>query len=388
MSILTLEERQRRWQKVRQAMNKRGIDCLIVWGSFGGFRNLTANLIYLSNVTTEGYLVFPAQDEPTLFTFLKGSDPEPWVTDWRCGHPTYSKAISDRLRELHLESGNLGIVGLSGYYGEMGFPHSTYMSIANSLPKAEFEDATDIVEDARLIKSDAEIKCFEIGCEIADKTIQAIMETAKAGVKDYEIVATIMDTLYRNGSEPGSMLLYISGKEATHAGHGGFFKAPSQRTLGLSDVLLVEFDAKYLGYEVQYNQPFAIGKPNKEWQDVFDVALRSFNNGLKTLKPGITVGELDEAFISPIKEAGFTYTHPAFHGLSLGLEMPMGSFPIQPLHKPNVSLRIEAGMVFEFEPQAVSPDGKRGVHIGIPVLVTENGCRLLSKIWKPEFKVV
>ncbi len=34
-SILTLEERDRRWKNIREEMKKRGLDCLIVWGSQG-----------------------------------------------------------------------------------------------------------------------------------------------------------------------------------------------------------------------------------------------------------------------------------------------------------------------------------------------------------------
>ena len=34
-SVLTLEERDRRWKKIRWEMEKRGLECLIVWSSQG-----------------------------------------------------------------------------------------------------------------------------------------------------------------------------------------------------------------------------------------------------------------------------------------------------------------------------------------------------------------
>ena len=173
MLILTQEEGKRRWQKVREAIAGRDLECLIIWGSFGGFGSLGASLRYLSNVANEGYLVFPLEGEPTLFTFLVKEDPASWIKDWRCGHPKYSQAMADRLRELHLESARVGIVGLSGYQAEEGFPHATYMALAGNFPKAELVDATDIVVVTRRIKSDAEIKCFEIGCEVGEKIISS-----------------------------------------------------------------------------------------------------------------------------------------------------------------------------------------------------------------------
>jgi len=387
MFTLSLEERDRRWKRVREAMEKRGVGCLIVFGTNGFNRNLGANLRYLSNVVvTEGYFVFPLEREPTLITFFGRLD-TPWVTDARAGHPSYSKVISDRLRELRLETGTIGIVGLSGFFGELGFPHATFMSLAGNFPGADFKDATDIVEEARRIKSAAEIRCFELGCAAGEKAIRATVDTAKIGVKDREVQAKIMDTLFRNDCDPGSMLLYCSGKEISHAGQGHDNPRLGPRPLEQGDVILMEFDARYLGYVAQFNQPYSVGEPNKEWREIFNVASEAFNNGINTLRPGITVGELDQAVLSTIKGAGYTHRNPAFHGLGLSLEGPIGSFPVQSPYKPFTSLRIESGMILEIEPHVVTPDGKKGLTTGCPVLVTETGSRLLSNTWKPEFKI-
>jgi len=331
----------------------------------------------------QGYLVFPFEGEPTIFTFESGQK-SLWVKDSRTGQPAYANAISERLRELHLESARIGIVGLSGYWGEMGFPYTTYRSLMDTFPSAKFEDATDLLEKARMIKSVAEIRCFELGCEGGLKVIQTIANVAKAGVKDLEVRAKIMDTLFRNGCEPDSMLFYFSGKGAVHGAQGGRHAPAGQKVLERGELIVVEFDAKYCGYIAQFNQPFSVGEPDKELRDMSTVALESFNNGFTVLRPGITAGELDEAFLSPIKRAGYRTRNPAFHGLGLYLEMPMGYFEGQPAYKPDTSFVIRAGMVLEFEPHVVSPNRKRGIHIGSPVLVTETGCKLLTRDWKPE----
>ena len=387
MFNLTLDERDRRWKKVREAMEKRGFECLVIWGSYGRFRHFGANLRYLSNISAEGYLVFPLKDDPTLVQFFARPDPTAWVVDGRTGHPNYSKVISDRIRELHLENGRIGFVGLSGYDGEMGFPHTTYISLIGNFPRADFEDATDIMTEARIIKDPAEIRCLELGCEIGEKVVQVIVDTAKAGVRDYEVRARVMDTLFREGCEPDSMFLYHSGKEILHAGQGGQLKPPGTKVLEDGDIILTEFDAVYLGYVAQYNQPFSLGKPDKEWMEIFHIAKEAFNNGLNVLRPGITTGELYQAILSPIKEAGYTSTNPNFHGLGLGLEEPVSIFPAQTEYKPDTSLKMRSGMVVEFEPHVVRPDFKKGATLGSPVLVTDTGCRLLSKNWKAEVKI-
>jgi Xaa-Pro aminopeptidase len=348
--------------------------------------NHSENIRYLTNVVAAGYMVFPFEGDPTLIGYI-GKPGGVWVPDWRTGHPKYSKAISERIGELNLESARIGVTGISGYQGEMGFPYTAYMSLTKELPRAHFEDASGLIEGVRRIKSDEEIKCFELGCEVGNKVLQAIVNTAKPGVNDYEVRAVIKDTIFRNGCDPDSMVHYASGKEVAVAQQQGYLQPAGSKVLQQGDVMLTEFDASYLGYQAQYNQTFSIGQPDKEWSTVFDVAAESFNNGMKILKPGITAGELDEALLTPIRKSPFTYKDCAYHGVGLAVEEPMGSFPAQPSYEFNSSLVIQSGMVIELEPRLYTQDRKKGVALGSAVLVTDTGCRLLDKKWKPEFMI-
>jgi Xaa-Pro aminopeptidase len=388
MYDLPLEERDRRWKETRETMKKRGLDCLVIWGSFGFNRFLIANMRYLSNVcATEGYFVFPREGEPTLITFF-GRHDTAWVDDCRAGHPMHSKAIAQRIGELHLEKGNIGIVGTSGFFAEMGFAYATYTSLVKLLPEAHFVDVTDMIESVRRIKSGAEIKCFELGCEAGVKAIKAVVDVVKVGMRDRDVQATLLDTLYRNGCEAGSMLLYCSGKVVSHAGQGQDLPLPGPRQIEKGDMILTEMDARYGGYIAQFNQPYSVGEPDKEWRKKEAVALESFNTGLKVLRPGIMIGELDEAMLSVITKAGYTWRNPMFHGLGLSIEGPMGRFPVQKPFEPFLTIKTQPGQVIEIEPHVVSPDGKTGLTIGCPVLVTETGCRPLNDAWKPEIKII
>jgi Xaa-Pro aminopeptidase len=389
------DERDRRWQKVREAMGKRGLGALVVWG-FAGFDSCeSANFVYLSNMPTfgclalPGYLIFPLEGEPTIVGFAKMPGEALWVNDIRGKFPSYSKVVVDRLKELHLQDANIGIIKIStsgvGSSGETAFPYTTYMSLRENLPRARFEDATDILDEARRIKSDAEIRCLEIGCEAANAAIQAVVDTARPGVRDYEVMAKMVGVLMQNGCEPDTLFLYGSGKDYVDSGNGQFLNPYYRRMLESGDLIHTEFNAKYNGYVAQYNQPFSLGAPDKEWSKVFEVASAAFNSGLKALKPGLTALELKEAFLSPIREAGLQSIRPAFHGLGLTSEEPLCPMAHIP-GTPSESFIIQAGMVFEFEPHIITPDGKKGTTLGCPILVTETGCRSLNKE-KTELKI-
>ncbi len=387
MSILSREERDRRWDNARQEMEKRKLDALIVWGSSGRYRHLNANLRYLCNFHAEGYMILPLKADPTLLSFV-GGFPTPWVADNRTAHPNYSKAMVERIKELNLEKGTFGMVELSEYNGEAGFPYTTYVNLAKNLPGATLVDATDIVTEARIVKSPAEIKCLELGCEAGVKAIQAVVDTAKPGMKDYEVRSKFMDTLFREGCDISAMILFHIGKEMIHGSLSGMFWSASPKVIEEGDQIHTEFDANFMGYIAQFNQPFSVGQPGKEWAELYRIAAEACDEALKILRPGITVGQLQEAFAQPVQKAGYRQRTPNFHGLGLAIEEPFSVFPGQPEYKPKLDRVIQANMVIGFEPPVIGQDFKRGTTIGGPILVTENGWRFLAKNWKPEVRII
>lgn len=328
------DERDRRYLKIRVAMKKQGIGALVIYGFAGFDSSESANIVYLTNISTfgclalPGYLIFPVDGEPTMIGFAKMPGDALWVNDIRGKGPSYGKAIIDRLKELHIENGKIGIITTKvvgvGSTGERGFPYITYKYLQDNLLRARFVDATDIINEARRIKSAVEIRCLEIGCVAADAAVQAVVETARPGVHDYEVIAKMVNVLMLHGCEPDTLFLYGSGKDYIDSGNGQYINPRFLRTLEAGDMIHTEFNAKYNNYVAQYNQPFAIGEPDKEWRKVFNTAEAAVANGLKILKPGITIKDIAQALTAPIKDAGLITIRPACHGLGLTSEEPLG----------------------------------------------------------------
>ena len=381
-------ERDRRWGAVRDGMAEEGFDCLVVWGSYGCYRDSNQNLQYLTNVNSEGFLLFPADGEPTLYSFENGLNPS-WVTDWRGAIPNFADAIGDRIDELKLARAHFGLISVSGIFGEMsGFPHATLEKLTSRFGGASFDDTTELVEKIRRIKSDEEIACLEAGGKvITEQVFPKIAEVAGPGVRDFEVRAEIMDTLFRNHCDPGSMILYCQGKDVMHGGQSGGWLEPRFDTpLETGHIILIELDGVMRGYKAQFNTAFAVGEPDEEWQRIFDAAFLSYTEGEAVLKAGITAGELEDVMLAPLKEGGWAFGNPAFHGLGLGIEQPMGTYP-RVGWEVDRDFVIEENMVIEFEPHPATPDLRRAASIGGPMLVETDGCRILAD-WAPEIIVV
>jgi hypothetical protein len=77
---LTTQERDRRWNIVREQMTVDEISALIVHGSTATGGHGNGNLRWMTNLNHEGFLYFPLSGDPSLFGITGGKRPG-WVPD-------------------------------------------------------------------------------------------------------------------------------------------------------------------------------------------------------------------------------------------------------------------------------------------------------------------
>ena len=386
---LSLAERDRRWAAIRQKMAERDLDALIIRGHSGFWYGFMADIRYVSGVNGHsGYCVFPRDADPTVFLWFPPAakwsvrKQQSWVKDVRGGGwPFGASMAADRLKELGCGEGRVGIVGLPGEREPEGiFPHGAYLELQKALPGAGLENATDIIEKLRWIKSAEEIECHTRAAEIGDLAIQAMADSAKPGATQAEVYAEMVRVMLANGSEPPTMLLWEAGAEPAHAVY-----APPNLPLKKGDTIVNEISPKYCGYYAHPHQPVCLGEPNDELRRMYDSAYAAFENGLKTLKPGVRMSEMCRALTDPIREAGYGWSRVPLHGMGLAnIEVPVwtdeayAGFP--------GSSRVEAedavireNMILAIQPICTSRNGDLGIPVGDTVCVTKDGARRLSK---------
>ena len=112
---------------------------------------------------------------------------------------------------------------------------------------------------------------------------------------------------------------------------------------------------------------------------VFDIVLEAHDRAIAAIKPGVPLAEIDAAARDYIQESG--YGDYFGHGLGHGVGLEVHEAPrVSPLSKG----LTEVGMVFTVEPGIYLPD-QGGVRIEDMVVVTETGCRILTRLPK-EFR--
>ena len=387
----SLAERDRRWKAVRAKMAEQNIDVIVTPQNTGHSMDFQANTRYLTHCGGGGdadiAAVFPLNGAVTAIANVRKPplDTNPRVDNQhvREARREYGKVIVERLKELNVERGRIGITGLGEVEGtrtpEGTILHGTWQRIRDAFPDALLVDATSILTEVRYIKSPEEIAVLTKSMEIVELGFQAEIETARPGVRDWDVWAATQYALMRNGSEMPVHCNWVSGKNSERT-----LTRPSMRILELGDLIMNEVEASWIGYRSQGVQPVFVGKADPAHQELIKVQREIFNRLMENLKPGVTVKELAELTLEAATAAS-PASGPAagargslnMHGRGAGDDGPIITRHAKSPRQLGVAL--QENMVFIFKPSAVSADGKTISTWGDTVVITPNGGRRLGK---------
>ena len=376
------EEYDRRFREIRKRMQEKGIDVLIIYGDSGSNNSNHANVKYVSNYQdpVSSYVVFPLRGEPSLhmsnrlyLPYAKRMSifPRTDAVDYDPGG-----AVERRIRELGLEKGTIGLVGLRGIlYGSLPFGPMDHWHKA--FGSASFVDATDILAEVRLIKSREELTWFRKGAAFTDMAFEALEKKARAGMTDFQLAGIITNSYIPRGGGPKLIFIGSTSMSRPHLIFPCQF--PSHRKVGKGDIILTELSADYEMYAGQAHRPITVGvSPTPIYRKMFDLAVEAYTRILQVLKPGATHVEIKKA-ASIIQDEGFTTFDATLHGWGLLIEPPRVDIDSVMIRRPVNEFVVQEGMLLVIQPNVVTQDGKRGLQVGNLVEITPTGARTLQK---------
>jgi Xaa-Pro aminopeptidase len=385
----SIVERDRRWEAVRAPMRAQSLDVIVTPQNSGHSADYQANTRYLTHCgggEPDVAAVFPLEGEVSAIATSaapRWPTVQDWVTDVREARRNYGRAIVERLKELKVDRGRIGITGLGEVEGtrtpEGTIFYGTWRQIREAFPHAQLIDATALLDEVRYVKSQEEIDALAKSMEINELAIQAEIETAKVGVKDWEVWAAVHYAMTRNGSELPVHCFWVSGKNPKRT-----LTRPSMRLLERGDVIINEIEASWIGYRAQGVQPVFVEVIDPVQAELIKVQREIFNRVMENLKPGVTVGELAN-LTKQAAENSTPKRGPAagargdltMHGRGAGDDGPIITPHARSPKQLNVSMR--ENMVFICKPSAVSADGEHVCQWGDTVVVTKSGGRRLGK---------
>ena len=399
LPMLSLKERERRWRRTRELMKSKEVECLIVPPK--GREELIG---YLSNELSEGVLIFPLKSDPIQLTWsgsrlirrlvAEQRGIKPWVQDIRQG--TNGPDVVKVIKEKGLERARIGVVGVDSWAPndpEGYMPYKTWNAILKGLPEANFIDISEAFGEMVLVKSEEELMLMRYSARIGEEACQSMLDMVKPGVKERDVYAAIMSVIYKAGAvSPDPFLILYSGVENLSWGCPLWhYQGGPDRTFQPGDLVFAEIFPRYAGMESQQQMSVHLQPLNPALMECAKIAKRSYEAGIKALRPGTVFGKVCEAMDAPLREAGCWHLTPLIHSMSpLGWvsaihgrieEAPGMEWARGKAHSVGVrggDLVIKAGMIFEMEPNACI--GKHRVNIGGTVVVTEYGVEELNRL--------
>ena len=363
----------RRIARARETLKAAGIEAAVIvalehLAYFGGYDSWVG-------VNSPQALVLTASETPPTLLLRNVDLPlaleTTIVEDIRTYHlvnddfPSLVQAI---LAEKGVRSGQIGI--------EMHCSALTFAlgrGIADALAPAELVDTTSVLGALRIIKEPAEIALIVAASRHAEMGLAAFRATARPGITEVALSAAIEAAVRGSGSDYWSIPVELASGPRSAGGHA----TARNRVLEPGDIVHTEFAGVSERYHAAAMQTIALGEPSARAREIYELGIRSLNAGIAEVRVGAAVGDIEEASLVPLRQAGLEHTAMMRFGYGIGLAYP--PIWLEPLTiAKGFPTRLQPGMVFVLHACLELVDEGLGVAQGGTYLLEAGGLTMLA----------
>lgn len=355
-----------RRDKLRRKLKKAGADALLV-------TNFT-NVTYLTGFTGDDSFLLVRLDGDVIlsdprYTIQLGEECPGVDLQLRKPGTTLLEPIKKVIKAA--KPGNLGIEGATMTVWLRN-------TIAQALPKVEIVATKGLVEGLREIKDKSEIALLRKAIHYAEKAFGVLRATLRPEKTEIEVRNELEYQMRVFGAgDRGFPSIVAVGPRAAlpHA-------VVTDRKIGSSDFLLVDWGASQSSYKSDLTRVVATGRISTKLERIYRVVFEAQRQAIAAIRPGAKGSEIDAVARGVIDQAGFggAFEHGLGHGIGLDIhEAPRLAATSKSVLKP--------GMVVTVEPGIYMP-GWGGVRIEDDVLVTRTGHEVLTSVPKELEEIV
>jgi Xaa-Pro dipeptidase len=374
--------RTERLARARAALAASEFDALLTWKdeNVRFLTGLRAQLIQGKTALLNGCLL----TEDHLILFVSGGEIDrvklvmPWIEEVHAVPimearglvaGAVGEVIAPAVRRLGLESSDLGLDELS---------YAQVLELRRALPDVRLGDGDAVMQGVRAIKSEAELAVMQEASAIAEAVTTSAIEAIAPGVREYDVVAEAMHTLYRLGGEMAHLATpFVASGE--HMSPPNRFS--SDKLIREGDLVFIDIGAQWNGYFSDMGRTVICGEPSRRQQEVFTAVHASLAAATAAMRPGNTNDDVAAA----VREAGGRYgLDDSFlslfigHGVGIGANEPPYIGEALPGAE---TVQLELGMTMAIEPLIWVPGerGGAGVRLEDTVVVAPGGGASLTR---------
>ncbi|MCW0001875.1 Xaa-Pro peptidase family protein [Pararhizobium sp. YC-54] len=382
-------EYQGRVADVKGRMAKAGIDLLICEDP--------ANMSWLTGFdgwsfyTPQAVVVHVDQDEPIWFGRAQDAKSAVITTDLsadniisfseRLVHHPEEHAfdeLCDLIKSRGWEKARVGVELDALYYTARAHHH-----IVKGLPLATITDSRELVNWARLVKSDAELVYMREAGHLVTKVMNEAIGLLRPGVPENEIIAEVYQSQVRGidgkHGDYASCVPLIQVGEGTSTPHLTWTSSP----LPDSGLVVMELAGVRRHYHAPLSRTISIGKPGDDVRRLADAIVEGGDAALAAAKAGTVVEDVEATWQAILRKYG--YRKDSRVGYSIGINFPPDWGEKTVSIRPGEKTVLQSGMCFHFQSGVWLED--YGVAISESFVVTERGGERLTNVDRRLFTV-
>ncbi|MFT5258993.1 MAG: ectoine hydrolase [Saprospiraceae bacterium] len=378
----SLTEYTQRVAKVKRQMQVSGFDLLICQdpANMGWLTGFDGWSFY----TPQAVLVHLEEDTPIWFGRAQDAKSATITTDLPAENIVgYTESLVqhpvrhpfDELCDLITARGwataNIGVELDAHYYTARAHQH-----IVSGLPNAKINDNHEIVNWARLVKSDAELVYMREAGRIVTDMMHKAISKLQPGVREFEVIADVyhqqITGFDHKFGDYTSLCPLIQVGEGTSTPHLTWTDNP----LPEQGLVAMEIGAARRHYHAPLTRTMHIGSPPDEIVKLTDVIVEGGDRALEAAKPGVTCEEIEAIWQAVLKKHG--YSKESRVGYSIGLNYPPDWGERTASLRPGDTTELQAGMCFHFQSGMWLEN--YGAAVSEPFIITDTGGERISDV--------
>lgn len=253
-----------------------------------------------------------------------------------------------------------------GYEGALGA--ARFITFKGALPEAEWIDVGSDLAAMRSVKSTAEQRMVRGAVAANDRLLATVLGQVSFGMNEWEIRRLVRREADALGQGEAFDTIACVGRNAAECHHH-----PGDTVLKKGQSLLLDLGVRRHHYCSDLTRTVCWGTPRPLLRDIHRIVLEANQRAVRAIRPGRRCNEIDDVARQHIAKAGYGECFGHGLGHSLGLEIHES-----PSFAASCKTELKPGMVLTVEPGIYLP-GRLGVRIEDVILVTRNGCEVLSQ---------
>ena len=256
-------------------------------------------------------------------------------------------------------------------FESMDMPYGAVERLKDAMPDIDFVPMKDLVESLRAVKDASEIQLIKKSVRLVREVLVKAIGFIKPGIFENDVAQKIELEFIKHGACPAFDTIAAAGANSSkpHA-------IPGRTKIRKDSFVMIDTGCVLDGYNSDITRMVLTGRVREKFKKIYNIVDDARKIAIDAVKPGSRIADIDYAGRGYIQKKGFGkyFGHSLGHGVGLEVhEQPS-------ISKLNESL-LKPGMVFTIEPGIYIPDWG-GVRIEDTVVVTQDGCRTLTKVPK------